>query len=86
MTCEECARGIAEIEPGPAATAATARELLGMLRLLPDAMPIQPMVWVPRRCKQAASDILRSLLVQAVDHAQADAGDVEAELAHRLLW
>ena len=59
--------------------------LLTALRQLPDAMPMQPMMWAPRRCKQAASEVLREVLESAVSHCQAEAGDEHAECAHRLL-
>ena len=40
--------------------------LLSTLRQLPDAFPQQTVLWVPRRSKQAASEILRGLLANAV--------------------
>ena len=60
-------------------------DLLAALRQLPEAFPSPPILWVPRRCKAAAAEMLRQLLANAAMHAKASPGNVEAEVAHRLL-
>ena len=57
---------------------------LRKLRLLPDAFPKPPPLWIPRRIKQQISVLLRHRIVEAVRSASAAPGDQAAELAHRL--
>ena len=45
----------------------------------------RPIMWVPRKAKQAATDIFHVLLADAIQHSSAESGDVDAEVAHRLL-
>ena len=92
VVCAECTDGVADdtIHSGgnnhAAATTEIANEtLLAALRQLPEAFPGQPVLWIPRRCKLAAAEVLRSLLTSATDHASAAQGNEEAEIAHRLL-
>ena len=59
--------------------------LLHSLRQLPEAWPMQPVMWVPRKSKQAAGEILHDLIVDAVARSGAAAGDADAEISHRLL-
>ena len=72
LLCAECA---ASVQPGPDEGPARLqgraegedRELLGLLQSLPDAYPMQPVMWIPKRSKQAASEIMCGLLAQAVE-------------------
>ena len=59
--------------------------LLASLRQLPEAFPMQPVQWIPRRSKQAAGAALSSLWQNANDAAAAEYGDTAAEISHRLL-
>jgi len=57
---------------------------LTALRQLLDTMPMQPMMWAPRRCKQAASEVLQEMVDSLVNHCHVEPGDEHAEYAHRL--
>ena len=86
--CTECVEavqdglGVAQVAV-PVAQGVDA-ELLEELRKLPEAFPCQPVLWVPRRSRQAASGILCDLLSAASEHGEAPEGAVHAEVAHRL--
>ena len=60
-------------------------DLLRGLRALPEAFPQQPVLWIPRRCKQAAAEILLKLIKDAILFGDAPPEDDRAEIAHRLL-
>jgi hypothetical protein len=55
------AEGVANVELPPNQPEAMQQpaSLLEELRDLPEAFPMQPVLWIPRRCKQAAAEILR---------------------------
>ena len=59
--------------------------LLASLRQLPEACLKQPVMFAPRNCRQQASDILHALLNDAVLRSNVGPGDVDAEIAHRLM-
>jgi len=71
--------------PAPATCYGNDAELLAELRKLPEAFPGQPVLWVPRRSKQAASSILCDLLAKATQHGEDAEGQTHAEIAHRLI-
>ena len=60
-------------------------DLLGALRRLPEAFPMQPVQWVPRRSRQLAGAVLKKIWEDANAQAAAQAGDCQAEISHRLL-
>jgi len=86
--CQECVEAVPDdleaTQTLAAATYGDEAELLAELRKLPEAFPCQPVLWVPRRSKQAASDILCELLAEATQHGVDAEGSVHAEIAHRL--
>ena len=65
--------------------ASEAQRLLSALRSLPEAFPTQPVQWIPRRCKEAAADVMRTLLLSAAERATDPQGVLAAETAHLLL-
>ena len=70
----------------PAGQTVTADEqLFSALRQLPEASPRQTVLWIPRRCRQQASDILRQLLVAATDTLDLPLGSRRAEIDNRLM-
>ena len=58
--------------------------LLRKLRLLPEAFPKPPMLWIPRRMKQQIGVVFRNRVAEATRTANAPLGDHDAEIAHRL--
>ena len=69
-TCAASRRNCTDTPPAEGIHDSDTPPLLESLRQLPEAFPTQTMLWVPRRSKQTASEVLRQLLRDATARPQ----------------